>query len=188
MESIYDKIHKKAAPYLDTRQNDIHVPLSYTFALRLLNHYPEADKEIVLAATLLHDVGWKVVPEDKQRGAFGPNVTDNEAQRLHEVEGARIAKEILESLKFSEEKTSRVTAIIDGHDTRQEALSLEDSLVKDADKLWRYTPIGVKIDHKRFGIEWDPYISYLETMVGQWFFTPEARKMAVEALTETREL
>jgi putative nucleotidyltransferase with HDIG domain len=188
VESIYDKIQKKAAPYLDTRQNDIHVPLSYTFALKLLSHYPEADEEIVLAATLLHDVGWKVVPEDKQRGAFGPNVTDNDSQRFHEVEGAKIAKEILESLKFSEEKTKRVMAIIEGHDTRQEALSLEDSLVKDADKLWRYTPIGVKIDHKRFGIEWGPYISYLETMVGRWFFTPEARKMAIEALTEARGL
>jgi putative nucleotidyltransferase with HDIG domain len=188
VENIYDKIIEKAAPYLDTRQNDIHVPLSYAFASRLLNHYPEADEEIVLAATLLHDIGWKAIPEDKQQGSFGPNVKNNEVQRFHEAEGARIAMKILESLNFNKEKTRHIVAIIEGHDTRQESISLEDRLVKDADKLWRYTPIGVKIDHDRFGIEWGPYIIYLETMIQRWFFTPEARQMAIETLTETKEL
>ena len=31
-----------------------------------------------------------------------------------------------------------VVAIIDGHDSRRHALSRNDELVKDADKLWRY--------------------------------------------------
>ena len=33
--------------------------------------------------------------------------------------------------------------IIDGHDTRKHALSLEDALMKDADKLWRFSRHGV---------------------------------------------
>lgn len=37
----------------------------------------------------------------------------------------------------------RAVAIIDGHDSRREALSLEDAVVKDADKLWRVTPHGL---------------------------------------------
>src|SRR5258708_9939184 len=39
-------------------------------------------------------------------------------------------------------------AISDGHDTRPEAHSVEDMLVRDADKLWRFTPAGI-------GIAWD---------------------------------
>jgi hypothetical protein len=35
-DCIYGEIHRKAAPYLDTRQNDIHVSISYDFARRLL--------------------------------------------------------------------------------------------------------------------------------------------------------
>src|SRR5512137_1152916 len=115
MENIYDydKIHEKAKPYLDTRHNEVHVSLSYAFARRLLNHYPEADAEVVLAAILLHDVGWKMVPEEKQLGAFGPKAKDNETQRFHEIESARIAEKILRSLNYSEEKIRQIVAIID---------------------------------------------------------------------------
>ena len=42
---------------------------------------------------------------------------------------------------YEDDEVSRL--IIDGHDTRDHALSLEDSLVKDADKLWRYTRFGL---------------------------------------------
>jgi HD superfamily phosphodiesterase len=186
METIYDTIHEKAKPYLDTRQNEIHVSLSYGFARRLLSRYPEADEEIVLPAILLHDVGWKAVPEEKQLNAFGPKAKDNESQRLHEVEGARIAAEILLSLGYDEEKTKQIQAIIEGHDSRREPLSFNDALVKDADKLWRFTPTGVNIDHRRFGIDRGPYVEWLGKVIEGWFFTPEAKVMAREALEEAR--
>ena len=48
MGAIYDIIHEKAKPYLDTRQNEIHIGLSYAFARRLLSCYPDADEEIVV--------------------------------------------------------------------------------------------------------------------------------------------
>jgi len=90
--TTYEKIYKKAKPYLDTRQNDVHISIAYDFAHRLLDQYPEADEEIVFPGILLHDVGWKMVPEGKQVNAFGPKGEDKETLRLHEVEGARIAK------------------------------------------------------------------------------------------------
>jgi HD superfamily phosphodiesterase len=187
MENIYDKIHEEAKPYLDTRHNEVHVSLCYAFARKLLSHYPEADEEVVLPAILLHDVGWKMVPEEKQLDAFGPKVKDSETQRFHEVESARIAEKILRSLNFSEEKTRQIVAIIDGHDTRKETLSLDDRLVKDADKLWRYSLIGVDINHNRFGVDRDEHMKLLETLIDKWFFTPEAKKMAREALSEAKE-
>jgi len=186
MGTIYDTIYEKAKPYLTTRYNDIHIALSYDFTRRLLKYYPQANESIVLPAILLHDVGWKMVPEGKQSGAFGPEVKNHEVQRFHEIEGVRIAGEILSKLNYPEDEIHEILHIIDGHDTRLEALSLNDKLVKDADKLWRFTPIGVGIDHARFGIERFAYMDYLEDRVKDWFFTNAAEKMASEALTIAR--
>ncbi len=186
LKTLHDRIYEKARPYLDTRQNEIHVAISFAFARRLLKAYPDADEDVVVAAILLHDVGWKMVPEEKQLQAFGPKATDGESQRLHEVAGARIAGDILSSLNYDEEKRLEICAIIDGHDTRLKALSLNDSLVKDADKLWRYTPTGVNIDHRRFGIDREEYLGFISARIEEWFFTPEARALAREALAETR--
>ena len=98
----------------------------------------------------------------------------------------KIAKEILTDLSYDPEKILEILSIIDGHDTRQEALSLNDQLVKDADKLWRFTPDGVDIDHSRFNIPRDRYMAWLATVIEDWFFTPEARKMARAALAEAK--
>jgi hypothetical protein len=185
-DSVYDEIYRKAEPYLDTRQNDIHVSGSYDFACRLLAHYPNADEEIVLPAIVLHDVGWKMVPEGKQLNAFGPTVKDKKTQRIHETEGVKIAEEILSRLNYDKEKILEILSIIDGHDTRLEALSLNDQLVKDADKLWRFTPAGVDIDHTRFGIPRDNYMKWLDTVIDDWLFTPEAKEMALAALAEAK--
>jgi len=185
-DSVYDEIYRKAERYLDTRQNEVHVSLSYDFARRLLAHYPNADKEIVLPAIVLHDVGWKMVPEEKQLSAFGPKAKDKKTQRIHETEGVKIAEEILTLLNYDNDKILEILSIIDGHDTRQEALSLNDQLVKDADKLWRFTPAGVDIDHTRFGIPRDRYMEWLETVMDDWLFTPEAKEMALAALAEAR--
>lgn len=178
----YDEIHRMAAPYLDTRRNDIHISLSYEFARRLLSHYPAAEEEVVLPAIVLHDVGWKMVPEDKQLDAFGPKARDKKTQRIHETEGVKIARIILSDLNYDRDKIPEILSIIDGHDTRKPALSLNDQIVKDADKLWRFTPAGVTIDHARFDIPRRRYMDWLVTMIDDWFFTPEAREMAHEAL------
>jgi len=186
MKTIYDTIHEMAKPYLDTRYNDIHISLSYDFAQRLLKSYLQADEGIVLPAILLHDVGWKMVPEEEQSGAFGPEVKNHDAQRLHEIEGVRIAGDILNKLNYPKDEIHEILDIINGHDTRLEALSFNDKLVKDADKLWRFTTTGVDIDHVRFGIERIPYMIYLEDCIKDWFFTPAAKKMASEALAIAR--
>lgn len=187
MTTIFDQIYQKAEVYWDTRHNDIHLPLAYDFAQQLLAHYPEADEEIVLPAILLHDVGWKMVPEEKQLNAFGPKATDTASNRLHEMEGVRIAEEILTSLHYDPTKTEQILTIIDGHDSRLEALSLNDKLVKDADKLWRFTTTGIEIDHRRFKIERTAYLDYLDQKIEVWLFTPEAKVIAQTELTKARQ-
>jgi len=186
LTAIYAEIYQRAAAFWDTRHNDVHLPMAYDFAKKLLAYYPQADEAVVLPAILLHDVGWKMVPEEKQLNAFGPKATDKATNRLHEVEGVRLASEILASLDYDPAKTQEIITIIDGHDSCSEALSLNDKLVKDADKLWRFTPTGVNLDHRRFEVELAAYLDYLSTKTEEWLFTPEAKTMARAELARAK--
>jgi HD superfamily phosphodiesterase len=171
-------IWEKALPYLQTRSNDVHTRYCYTFAQQLLKIHEEADVEIVLATILLHDVGWSTVPGDKQLLSFGPNMQYPELRRQHETEGARIAADILTLLDYNPDYIKRITTIIDGHDSRKKSLSLEDSLVKDADKLWRYTPFGLETVSAWFGYTIPEQLELLEKWLSYRFYTETAVNMA----------
>jgi len=184
MKEIYGKIEEEAKPYLDTRCNEIHVSVSYAIAEQLLSHYPDADPDVVLPAILLHDVGWKMVPEERQLSAFGPRADDMETRRIHEIEGVKIARRILASLGYEEEKTEEILSIIDGHDSREEALSLNDAIVKDADKLWRFSRVGLEVDVSRFDVDRGRYMRWLKKRVSEWLFTSAARDLACQSLAD----
>jgi hypothetical protein len=95
---------------------------------------------------LLHDTGWKTVdPADILPAIVGRSGSaGQETIRRHETEGAAIAARILADVGYPARDTERIVAIIDGHDTRKDALDLDDAVVKDADKLWRLTPHGLR--------------------------------------------
>jgi hypothetical protein len=69
---------------------------------------------------------------------------------------------IYAELGYDPELTERIGAIVDGHDSRREALSLEDAIVKDADKLWRFTASGVRICRRWVGQERSVFTDYVE--------------------------
>jgi HD domain len=173
-----------AKPWLDVRSNDEHTLISYGIALTLLQHHPDADPSVVLPAVLLHDVGWKMFPKEKLTDAVGPNAKYPELQRAHEIEGARIAREILESLAIPGIDLRRVIAIIDGHDTRKQALSLEDGLMKDADKLWRFTAHGVATIGDWFGSPAKETLEMLERFVLPSILTNIGKAAATALLAE----
>lgn len=174
----HQPIWQAAQPYLQTRSNDRHTRYCYVFAQQLLKLHPAANTEIVLPTLLLHDVGWSSVAEKKQLQSFGPNMRYPELRRQHETEGVRIATEILQTLGYDWIQIEQITAIIDGHDTRKESLSLNDSLVKDADKLWRYTPFGLATVSAWFGYTIHDQLDLLEKWLGYRFYTKTAVHMA----------
>jgi HD superfamily phosphodiesterase len=182
----YADLWERAKPYLDTRQNDVHTHIVYGLAERLLVLYPEAEAAVVLPAAILHDVGWKMIPEDQQVKAFGPKMTDTALRRVHEVEGVRIAREILTAVGYDPPRRDEILTIIDGHDSRETALSLNDQVLKDADKLWRFTQTGIDIDRRRFDVELREYIPWLRLQIERWLFTPEAVRMASETIAESQ--
>jgi len=140
------------------------------------------NERIVIPAIILHDVGWQKVPEELHLKAFGPKATLPEITRVHETEGVKIAKGILDEVNYDAEATTRILEIIDGHDTRKQAISLNDEIVKDADKLWRYSKKGFYIDIERFGETYTQGLDRLRKDLPDYFFTDTASTLARKEL------
>jgi hypothetical protein len=90
-------------------------------------------------------------------------------------------------LGFEPHIIEQIVALIDGHDTTKNARSLEDSIHKDADKLWRYTPHGNQIIGKWFEIEQAEVLEILENYVLPTFLTDFGKKQA-QIFLETAKL
>ena len=116
---------------------------------------------------------------------FGPNMMQSDVRFLHEREGVRMSREVLELTNWPEPVIAAVGDIIDGHDTRPHARSLNDRLVRDADKLWRFTVTGVAVASDWFRLTPRQYADRLEQQVAI-LETADGRQMAAQTLADTR--
>ena len=168
----------EARSYLDVRSNDVHTLVAYGLATALCAEHPQADLSVVLPAILLHDVGWKRVDPLLLAKAVGPNPTHPELVRVHEVDGVKIARTILERHQPAGVDIPQVLSIIDTHDTVKTAGSLNDAMVKDADKCWRFTPHGVATIAGWFDHGQSETLDMLEDFVLPSMLTDAGRAMA----------
>ena len=103
-------------------------------------------KNSLLVATLLHDTGWAHVNETKiiSEGLRG-DWRKAEIRFEHEHMGCAVARRVLPPLGYDPAFIDAVCRIIDGHDTRPLAHSIEDALMRDADRLWRFDTTGIAL-------------------------------------------
>ncbi len=149
-----DPIWRAVVPESRTRGNDIHLPISLAYAERLCAAYPQADALLVRVSILLHDTGWGRVDESRILSeGFSGDWRKAAIRYEHEKQGCIIAREVLPPLGYGEQFVDDVCAIIDGHDTRKEAYSLEDALMRDADRLWRFDHAGIALASGWFGMD-----------------------------------
>jgi HD superfamily phosphodiesterase len=183
LDRAEERIFRLAKPFLRVRNNEVHTRAAIEFALRLLET-EKADRDIVIPAVILHDVGYDSLSEGLILRAYGPR-KEKDVTRIHEQEGARIAAAILKDIGYDTSKTVEILEIIDGHDTRPVALSINDQVVRDADKLTRYG---------RDLRSWPPWFfstpqeaaTGLERLVDDWFFLSTSKLMAREELKQRR--
>ena len=102
--------------------------------------------------------------------------------RDHEIFGVEIARDILERHRPAGVDIAAVLAIIDGHDTTNDARSVNDAVMKDADKGWRCTPHGMRIIAGWYGWSRAELIDMLETVSNPRMLTSAGRALA-EGLT-----
>ena len=173
-----------------TRANDIHLPISFAYAERLCAVHPDADALVVRIAILLHDTGWARV-EDESRiltEGFAGDWRTSDVRFEHERHGCDIAREVLARLGYPDDFVTRVTDIIDGHDTRPDSRSIEDSLVRDADRLWRFTTTGIGIASTWFGLSPAEYCSRLRSEIVPELLSKASVEMAVAELARSEAL
>jgi hypothetical protein len=177
IKPTHQRIFKKAEPFLHTRKNLIHTKIALRYALKLLKS-EKGNEGIVIPAIILHDVGWNAIPEHLHLTAFGPNPSNPKLAKVHEMKGAKIAKAILEELHYPSTNVKEICQIIQGHDSRKRPISSSDRIVKDADKLTRYSRKGMTIDLDRFQIPRKKYLNFLERIIDHWFLTPTGKEIA----------
>ncbi|MHA3834657.1 HD domain-containing protein [Terrabacter sp. AAH1] len=184
-----DPVWKSVVPETRTRGNDIHLPISLAYAERLCRAYPQADSRLVRVAILLHDTGWGRVDETRIISeGFGGDWRKAAIRFEHEKQGCVIAREVLPPLGYDEQFVDDVCAIIDGHDTRHEAYSLEDAMMRDADRLWRFDPAGIALASGWFGMDPATYTDRLRAEIIPELLTEAGIAMATAALDRATAL
>lgn len=185
----FNELWAAIIPETRTRANDIHLPVVAAYASRLCDSYPEADRELVMVAIILHDTGWAHVDESRiVSEGFRGDWRKAAIRFEHEAEGCRVARRVLPTLGYDEDFIERVCEIIDGHDTRHVAFSLEDALVRDADRLWRFDRAGTAMSCVWFGMDPAEYADRLDREIVPELISDAAHQIATADLSRTRPL
>jgi len=178
------RLFQEAEPYLAVRGDMAHTRVSYDYALILIRQ-EGGNAGIVEPAIILHDVGWSRLEPREISKAFGVLAKGDEADRLnriHELEGASIAGQILKSLDYDTLLIEKITSIIRTHDSGVDIRSPEEGLVKDADKLWRSSKVGFWQEVRRQDLDPKELYWYLNEHYKKWFFSSTALALAGENL------
>ena len=186
MDKLFDKIWTLALTYQDKRDDKGHAAVTLHYAQRLLES-EKGDKNIIIPAIILHDTGWSQLSDEERMTIFDNNATKDEKLKLrykHQEEGVIIAKNILEQVKYPKKFTEEILEIISQHDTRKGFLSNNEGLVRDADKLWRFSKIGFDADIKRFNFSFERLEDKLieRANLPNFFFSKKAKQIAYEEL------
>lgn len=185
----FDSLWKAIEPETRTRGNDVHLPVSAAYAERLCEAYPQADRELVIVAIALHDTGWAHVDESRIISeGFAGDWRKAAIRYEHEREGCLVARRVLPDLGYPADFVDRVCEIIDGHDTRPVAYSLEDALVRDSDRLWRFDRAGIALSSSWFGMDMATYTDRLNDEIIPELITEAAVQIATADLSRHREL
>ena len=180
------RLFQEAEPYLAVRGDMAHTRVSYDYALILIRQ-EGGNAGIVEPAIILHDVGWSRLDPPEISKAFGVLAEGDEANRLnriHELEGASIAAQVLQSLDYNPLLIEKITSIIRTHDSGIDIRSPEEGIVKDADKLWRSSKVGFWEEAERQDLDPKQLHRFLNERYKEWFFTSTALTLAGEDLEE----
>ncbi|MBF9016931.1 MULTISPECIES: HD domain-containing protein [unclassified Oceanispirochaeta] len=192
-DESWKKLINLALPYQDKRDDAGHFKTVTTWAWALLElGNDEIDRELVLTAALLHDIGWSQLSEEERTNLFSSDLSFSEAGRLrlaHEKMGAELAIRLLTKAGYSAEFTQKVCLLIEGHDTRLEFMSPEDGILRDADSLWMVTNTGFEADLRRRKVSAAVWGRYLENKFQKEnaFYTTAARNWAVQRLSRLKK-
>jgi hypothetical protein len=180
-------VWERALPYQDTRKGEIgHAEMATYLAIKFIgllreNTKLDIDEDVVIAGIINHDIGWSQVSQ-AERDLFyvediDPKIGKAVWERYepilrerHQEIGTELARDLLKGQGdfLNPRQRAQVYGIIFQHDTGKEFLSVEDGIVKSADRAWRYTLPCVKIAREER--EWSEQV--LNEKLEEWLKDP----------------
>lgn len=140
-----------ALPYQDKRDDEGHTEVTLSYARKLVE-LEDGNEDIVIPAIILHDIGWSQLSRENRFLIFDDTAKPEEklSVRLrHQNKSVEIAREILTEVGYPAELIEEILEIISEHDTREGFISRNEGLVRDADKLWRFSKAGLEANAAR---------------------------------------
>ena len=148
LKTQYHKIYSLALTYYKKgrKLDNIHHLVVAANVFHILKEI-KLDEEVLIAASLLHDIGYSKISQEKRKTHW-----EKQVKRDHMKYGAEISKKILIEINFPKEKIQQVSNIILEHDNPELGLPLkskEAKVLKEADILWMTTEKAFWLDVKR---------------------------------------
>jgi len=186
-QEIWDTVLDKQ----DLRDDSGHAQIVTEFAIQLATEL-HANLDIVIPAAILHDTGYHVFDSTTLNNMMQKNLPESEIAHIKEVHmdvGAKLAKDVLTKLRYNSGQIQVISHIILYHDTMQQPTSVEEKVVRDADKLWRYSNKGFFLDIKRQKKKAiDHYLKLQQNLKKQnYFWTEQAIRIAQKELEQRKQ-
>lgn len=192
MKEIFEKIWETALPYQDQRNDDGHARITLKYAKELIK-LEDGNEDIIIPAIILHDVGYSQILRERRMLIFDKDARNEErdaVRYIHQAQSVKLGEKILNELDYPADMIPEILEIISKHDTRKGFISKEEGLVRDADKLWRYSSESFKLNRKHKKSDLEKRIERLEKdlEVPDYIYSESAKKIARQELEERKKL
>jgi hypothetical protein len=182
VKDIFERIWQLALPLQDQRDDSGHAEVALHYATLLLST-EQGDEEIVVPAIILHDIGYSQLSRERRLVIFDrsrPEAERKAVQIEHENAGVVLAKGLLVKVEYPRELVPEILEIISQHDTRKGFISKNEGLVRDSDKLWRFSKRAFEVGSRRPRTAPDTRLKDLEVDIDKpdYFFSERARQLA----------
>jgi HD superfamily phosphodiesterase len=192
MKEVFQNIWDLASPYQSKPEFRNHAKIVLEFA-QVLVKIKKAKADIIIPAAILHDIGWSKVSEEERSVIFNKKKKYGKeyfaVRHKHQDAGVKLASQILAQVKYPKKLIESILEIISQHDTRKGFLSEEDGLMRDADKLSRFSKIEFWKDVKKN--EYTPQQLYdrLKKHLDEehFFYSEEAKELARKELCDRKK-
>lgn len=126
MKELKSRLIKRMKSYFGKDERRIKHALRVTeYAEKILQHEVNADKDVVVSAAVLHDIG--IHEAERKHGSS--------AGKYQEIEGPPIAKELMLQEKLSDELIEEVCQIVAHHHTPGVIDTINFKVLYDADLI-----------------------------------------------------
>jgi len=148
LKEKHKEIWKEAKPLLaKCRWWDLtHTRMSIGFMHQIMHDEDRGNyEEILMPAIILHDVGWTVIGEEKNT-SWG----NKDLRIKHMAEGAKIARRILEKVKYDIKLTEKIVNLVATHDDAylgKPQTTIGEKLIRDADACFVLTGLSFWKDY-----------------------------------------